>query len=117
MRSFTIPNRAEGYTTDDNARALIFTVLLEELGMDQLNVSPIGTAESPIRTGRSAISRSSNTLSMRTRSDSVTFLAITTAGWKKRDRKIHTPRALGSGERCWPESANQGFARRDRTFI
>src|SRR6202158_1013108 len=25
---FTIPNRAEGYTTDDNARALIFTVLV-----------------------------------------------------------------------------------------
>src|SRR6266851_6795624 len=29
---FTIPNRAEGYTTDDNARALIFTVLLNQLG-------------------------------------------------------------------------------------
>jgi glycosyltransferase involved in cell wall biosynthesis len=29
---FTIPNRAEGYTTDDNARALIFSVLLEQLG-------------------------------------------------------------------------------------
>jgi glycosyltransferase involved in cell wall biosynthesis len=29
---FTIPNRAEGYTTDDNARALMFTVLLDELG-------------------------------------------------------------------------------------
>ena len=28
---FTIPNRAEGYTTDDNARALILTVLLEQL--------------------------------------------------------------------------------------
>jgi len=27
---FTIPNRGEGYTTDDNARALIFTVLLEQ---------------------------------------------------------------------------------------
>src|SRR5438477_8443416 len=40
---FTIPNRAEGYTTDDNARALIFTVLLEELGMDHLNVSRLGT--------------------------------------------------------------------------
>jgi hypothetical protein len=26
---FTIPNRGEGYTTDDNARALIFTVMLE----------------------------------------------------------------------------------------
>src|ERR1700681_4586448 len=31
---FTIPNRAEGYTTDDNARALIFTVLLAHLGVD-----------------------------------------------------------------------------------
>jgi glycosyltransferase involved in cell wall biosynthesis len=29
---FTIPNRAEGYTTDDNARALIFTVHLEQPG-------------------------------------------------------------------------------------
>src|SRR6202142_285631 len=29
---FTIPNRAEGYTTDDTARALICTVLLEQLG-------------------------------------------------------------------------------------
>ena len=28
---FTIPNRGEGYTTDDNARALIFTVMLEQL--------------------------------------------------------------------------------------
>src|ERR1700688_2586029 len=28
---FTIPNRTEGYTTDDNARALIFTVLLQQL--------------------------------------------------------------------------------------
>ncbi len=28
---FTIPNRREGYTTDDNARALIFSVLLEQL--------------------------------------------------------------------------------------
>ncbi|HUR55615.1 MAG TPA: hypothetical protein VMZ71_15875, partial [Gemmataceae bacterium] len=29
----TIPNFAEGYCTDDNARALILTVLLEELGL------------------------------------------------------------------------------------
>jgi len=29
---FTIPNYGEGYTTDDNARALTFTVLLEQLG-------------------------------------------------------------------------------------
>jgi glycosyltransferase involved in cell wall biosynthesis len=31
---FTIPNRSEGYTTDDNARALIFIMLLEQIGMD-----------------------------------------------------------------------------------
>ncbi len=28
---FTVPNRGEGYTTDDNARALIFAVLLEQM--------------------------------------------------------------------------------------
>ena len=34
---FTIPNRAEGYTTDDNARALIFTVLLKQPNGEQLS--------------------------------------------------------------------------------
>jgi len=29
--AFTVPNYEEGYTTDDNARALVFTILLEEL--------------------------------------------------------------------------------------
>ena len=32
---FTIPNRAEGYTTDDNARVLILTVLRWQLSKDQ----------------------------------------------------------------------------------
>jgi glycosyltransferase involved in cell wall biosynthesis len=31
--TFTVPNYTEGYTTDDNARALIVAVLLEELGV------------------------------------------------------------------------------------
>jgi glycosyltransferase involved in cell wall biosynthesis len=31
---FTIPNRSEGYSTDDNARALILAVLLEQPGKD-----------------------------------------------------------------------------------
>jgi glycosyltransferase involved in cell wall biosynthesis len=30
---FTIPNRSEGYTTDDNARALILAVMLEQLDL------------------------------------------------------------------------------------
>jgi len=33
---FTVPNRGEGHTTDDNARALIFTVMLEQSGKDAL---------------------------------------------------------------------------------
>jgi len=32
---FTIPNRREGYTTDDNARALIFSLLLEQIEEDR----------------------------------------------------------------------------------
>jgi len=39
---FTIPNRSEGYTTDDNARALIFTVLLDQLHKQQLGKNPPG---------------------------------------------------------------------------
>ena len=43
---FTIPNRSEGYTTDDNARALIFTALLEQLGADQPGINQFGRAVS-----------------------------------------------------------------------
>jgi glycosyltransferase involved in cell wall biosynthesis len=43
---FTIPNRAEGYTTDDNARALIFTALLEQLGGDEPRMDQFGRAVS-----------------------------------------------------------------------
>ena len=43
---FTIPNRAEGYTTDDNARALTFMALLDQLGMDQGGVGSFGRTES-----------------------------------------------------------------------
>jgi glycosyltransferase involved in cell wall biosynthesis len=40
---FTIPNYAEGYTTDDNARALVLTVLLEQLRQGGCNeVAPAG---------------------------------------------------------------------------
>ncbi len=36
--TFTVPNFAEGYSADDNARGLILTVLLEELGEDSAQV-------------------------------------------------------------------------------
>ena len=44
---FTIPNRAEGYTTDDNARALIFTVLLNQLGGEETAMPAAAEAANP----------------------------------------------------------------------
>jgi glycosyltransferase involved in cell wall biosynthesis len=41
--SFTIPNFEHGYCTDDNARALMLTVLLEELGNDSPLVLRLAT--------------------------------------------------------------------------
>jgi glycosyltransferase involved in cell wall biosynthesis len=46
---FTIPNRAEGYTIDDNARALIFTVLLVQLGKDQFGKTESANPDWPFR--------------------------------------------------------------------
>src|SRR5207253_2132317 len=39
----TVPNYAEGYCTDDNARALLLTVLLEELGQEGPEVHRFAT--------------------------------------------------------------------------
>ncbi len=44
---FTIPNRGEGYTTDDNARALVFSVALEELQRGQTQAQ-VGQTDSNI---------------------------------------------------------------------
>ena len=41
--TYTIPNFAEGYCTDDNARALLLTVLLEELGVGEPHVQRFAT--------------------------------------------------------------------------
>jgi glycosyltransferase involved in cell wall biosynthesis len=37
--SYTIPNYAEGYCTDDNSRALLLTLLLEQLGLSTVQLS------------------------------------------------------------------------------
>jgi glycosyltransferase involved in cell wall biosynthesis len=42
---FTVPNRAEGYSIDDNARALIFTVMLEQSSTDQTGAGRIEKIE------------------------------------------------------------------------
>lgn len=41
--TYTIPHFAEGYCTDDNARALLLTVLLEELGQGGVQVQRLAT--------------------------------------------------------------------------
>jgi glycosyltransferase involved in cell wall biosynthesis len=41
--TYTIPNFAEGYCIDDNARALLLTVLLEELGLGGADVPRFAT--------------------------------------------------------------------------
>src|SRR5580692_1353998 len=45
---FTVPNRGEGHTTDDNARALIFTVMLERVGKDQPEKEGRGKPNVPV---------------------------------------------------------------------
>src|SRR5580692_2569809 len=41
---FTVPNLGEGYTTDDNARALVLAVLLEQMGRKQIgSTEPVVT--------------------------------------------------------------------------
>jgi glycosyltransferase involved in cell wall biosynthesis len=46
---FTIPNRAEGYTTDDNARALIFAMQLEQFNRAQSLKDDSTNRDSPSR--------------------------------------------------------------------
>src|SRR6185369_5501185 len=41
--TLSVPHFAEGYCTDDNARALILTVLLEELGEESVRVRSLAT--------------------------------------------------------------------------
>jgi glycosyltransferase involved in cell wall biosynthesis len=41
--TYTIPNFADGYCTDDNARALLLTVFLEELGQGGVQVQRLAT--------------------------------------------------------------------------
>jgi glycosyltransferase involved in cell wall biosynthesis len=45
---FSVPNYDEGYTTDDNARALILTVLLEQLGKAQFENESPEKKETPV---------------------------------------------------------------------
>ena len=85
---FTIPNRREGYTTDDNARALIFAVLLEHLEKDQPQKNHVEKSDSAASNSAAAISRFWSMPSIRRREDSRIFSATIAAGTKRWVRKI-----------------------------
>jgi glycosyltransferase involved in cell wall biosynthesis len=51
---FTIPNRREGYTTDDNARALILAVMLEQRETKQPETHQPGTQDPSVSTSAGA---------------------------------------------------------------
>ena len=46
---FTVPNLGEGYTTDDNARALILAVLLEQVDKKRLETAGLASEEDSVR--------------------------------------------------------------------
>ena len=105
---FTIPNRAEGYTTDDNARALIFTVLLDQLRQRPQHVD---AARRSSQSGLAfpVLGISGACLQSARRNGSETFWATTTAGWKTRARKIPTAALCGLLEQFWLDPRNQGL--------
>ena len=70
---YTIPNYAEGYSIDDNARALIAMTYLEELGF---------TRPRKPASWRRAISPSSTMLSTQRRSVSATSFRSAANGWR-----------------------------------
>jgi hypothetical protein len=98
---FTIPNRAEGYATDDNARALIFTVLLEQLNNEQPGLDTINKTESvnPDWAFRylAFLEHAFNPK----KSGSATFSVLTVAGWKNRARRTLTDAPYGLWEPYW----------------
>ena len=82
---FVVPNYPEGYTTDDNARALIVAILLEQLGI----VAPAGSADLASR-----------------------YLAFL---WLAFDHSTNRFRNCLSYERQWQESGGFGRQPRPRT--
>ena len=101
---FTIPNYGEGYTTDDNARALIFTVLLEQLRNERRS-----TAESDTQIRPSAIWHFLSTPSIRRRADSETFSATIATGTKTQGSEDCHGRALWGLGTVLGRSKDQGL--------
>ena len=90
--SFTVPNFSQGYCTDDNARALVLTVMLKKIG----GTIHRGSArmERPTR-------RSSTTPSTRRADASAISWVSTGAGWRTSARKIARGTRCGRWDCAW----------------
>ena len=90
------PSRiAEGYTTDDNARALIFAVLLEQLGQVE-PINAVAISRFPLPGISGACFNPAN-------GSFGTSSATIAAGTRHRDRKIVTDARCGHSELFWDD--------------
>ena len=115
---FTIPNRGEGYTTDDNARALIFTVLLEQRGQRRHRKDHESVATNSGREFRlPGICRFWSMRSIRRRADSGTFSRYDRR-WNEADgfRRLSWARIVGAGNGSGPIQ-DQGLTGRRRAPV
>ena len=71
---FTVPNRGEGHTTDDNARALILAVGLEQLDKEQLGKTGAAASDVMSQICPAGICRSWSMLLIQRRADLRNFL-------------------------------------------
>jgi len=104
--SFTTPNPAEGYCTDDNARALILACCWSNWKKSR---SVCGRWPQPTP-------RSWTRHSIRRRSDSTISSAVTAAGWTNRVGRLPWPGDLGVGHRGRAGAALE-FAEDGRTTL
>ena len=99
---FSVPNTREGYTTDDNARALIVSTLLDEsVGYRQQRKS--------IPTSRAGIWLFSGLHSIPIPGGSGIFSATTASGWKTLARKTATAGRCGRLGSVLGHSQNAGL--------
>ena len=110
---FTIPNRGEGHTTDDNARALIFAVMLEPTGQRQARRKKLIGC----RFLQPAICHSSNMRLIRRMAGSEIFSATIAGGTKPQARKTAMGGHCGASGTVLGRSEESGIEKRCRTSV
>ena len=98
---FTVPNLGEGYTTDDNARALILAVLLAQGDKKEMETAGLASEDSVRADSSAGTCRSWNMRFIPLRVDSETFSATIAGGARLRARKTAMDARCGDSGPCW----------------